>query len=112
MTRQPVRGQLWQISGPSGYGICLGNGYWSVLVRHGPEYTLTDTPSPVPVRLDERLPRSMAWADQFDALAAAEGLNITWADEVRRYREIGLAKTAGRKLPGGRDPEICACPPA
>ncbi|MCC3299479.1 hypothetical protein [Arthrobacter caoxuetaonis] len=96
MTRVPVRGQMWQISGPSGFGICLGNGYWSVLVRNGPEYTLTDTLAPFPVRLEERLPRSMAWADQFDALAAAEGLDISWADEVHRYRELGLAKTTGQ----------------
>lgn len=99
MTRLPAHGQLWQVTGPSGYGIYLGDGYWNVLVRSGGEYTLTDTLSPCPVRLEELQPAGMTWADQFDTLAAAGGLGITWADEVRRYRAQGLAVTVPRPCP-------------
>ncbi|MGK3708807.1 hypothetical protein [Arthrobacter sp. IK3] len=104
MTIEPAPGQLWQVTGPSGYGIYLGSGYWSILVRSGEEYTLTDTLSPAPVHLEAFQPEGMSWAEQFDALARAAGLGITWAEEVSRYREDGLA-AASRALNFSGDPE-------
>ncbi|HEX9087850.1 MAG TPA: hypothetical protein VF867_10020 [Arthrobacter sp.] len=35
-------------------------------------------------------PHGAHWADEFDALARADGLAITWADEIRSYQQDAL----------------------
>lgn len=89
----PLPGQLWKVTGPvsNTHAIFLGGDLWMVLTYRFEEYTLIETVGLTPLELGSVQPREAHWADQFDALAAAEGLNITWEQEVQMYRSAGLA---------------------
>lgn len=93
-SNDPKPGEIWAVQGPSGnsHALLLGEGIWNVLSLANDEYTLRQVLDLQPVSPGATQPVSMHWADQFDALAKADGLDITWAGEVSRYREAGLAK--------------------
>lgn len=90
----PQPGQIWAVNGTDGHrhALFLGDGIWNVITRSNDEYTLGHLLAPEPLAISPVQSRSLHWADQFDSLAEADGLNITWAGEVSRYREAGLAK--------------------
>lgn len=88
----PQVGELWSLHGKDGHAIYLGGGLWNVLARVNDEYTLHQVAGLVPRSRPETQPAGFHWADQFDALAAADGLTITWADEVLAYQAQGWNK--------------------
>lgn len=92
----PVVGELWSLAGHDGHGIFLGDGLWNVLACANDEYTLEQVAGLVPDTRAPEQPAGFHWADQFDALAAADGLRITWAEEILTYQAQGWDKI--RKL--------------
>lgn len=74
------------------HALFLRAGIWNIITCSNDEYTLSQKLDLQPVGLAPVQAQSMRWADQFDALAQADGLGITWISEVTRYREAGLAK--------------------
>lgn len=74
--------------------LLLRDGIWNVITCSQDEYTLSQRLDLEPLHYAAVQAASMHWADQFDALAEAGGLGITWAGEVERYRLAGLAKAA------------------
>lgn len=93
----PLPGQLWVLTGvPGRHGVYLGDGIWKILVRSDAgEYSLAPACSAEPVELSPTQPAGVHWADEFDALARAEGLEITWEDEIRSYQH-GALQMLGR----------------
>lgn len=76
----------------------LGDGAWKILTRNDlGEYNLSPAYGAMPIELSPVQPFEPDWADEFDALAEAEGLAITWADEIRSYQEnaMGLLGLSG-----------------
>lgn len=89
----PEPGQLWLIDGVPDHrhGVYGGDGVWKILTRNAlGEYNLSPAFGAVPVALSPIQPFESDWADEFDALAEAEGLAITWADEIRSYQLYGM----------------------
>lgn len=69
----------------------LGQDTWKILTRSDAgEYTLSPVFGAVPLELSPIQPADAHWADEFDALAEADGLHITWADEIRSYQQDAL----------------------
>lgn len=93
----PSVGELWSIQGQDRHGIFLGEGLWNVLSYVNDEYTLGQVAGLEPEAWIPGQPAGFHWADQFDALAAADGLSITWAEEILMYQAQGWDKI--RKLP-------------
>lgn len=98
-TRQagPVLGELWSIHGRQNHAIFLGEGLWNVLVCINDEYTLKQESGLEPASRAHEQPAGFHWADQFDALAAADGLRITWAEEILTYQVQGWDKIRKRR---------------
>ena len=92
----PAVGELWKLTDKDRHGIFLGDGLWNVLNYVNDEYTLEQVPGLSPETLAPEQPAGFHWADQFDALAAADGLRITWAEEILTYQAQGWDKI--RKL--------------
>lgn len=92
----PVVGQLWSLAGEDRHGIYLGEDLWNVLSCVNDEYTLEQVSGLQPESRSGVQPEGFHWADQFDALAAADGLRITWAEEILTYQAQGWDKI--RKL--------------
>lgn len=92
----PVVGELWSIRGQDNHAIFLGDGLWNVLGYVNDEYTLGQVEGLQAGNRTADQPAGFHWADQFDALAAADGLRITWAEEVLTYQAQGWDKI--RKL--------------
>lgn len=90
-------GELWSIQGQEPHAIFLGDGMWNVLSCINDEYTLSQVAGLEPAARAPDQPAGFHWADQFDALAAADGLRITWAEEILTYQAQGWDKI--RKLP-------------
>lgn len=90
----PRPGELWAIAEPPGHAVFLGSGVWNILSRQSEEYTLLQAEHLTPVHPVDGAPAGLHWADQFDSLAAAAGLPITWANEVAAYQAEGFAKIA------------------
>ena len=90
----PQPGQIWAVGGSGGirHALFLRAGIWNVITCANDEFTLSQKLDLEPVSLSPVQAESMRWADQFDALAKADRLGITWLSEVARYREAGLAK--------------------
>lgn len=91
----PRPGELWAIAEPPGHAVFLDSGVWSVLACQAEEYTLIQVENLTPIHPVDGLLTGLHWADQFDSLAAAAGLPITWASEVAAYQAEGFAKIAG-----------------
>lgn len=94
---KPAPGELWSVAGPHRFAVHLGDGVWNVLALVNDEYTLDQVPDLEPDALHEGQPASLHWADQFDTLAEASGIRITWAEEILAYQAQGWEKI--RKLP-------------
>jgi hypothetical protein len=92
----PGVGELWSLAGEDRHGIYLGEGLWNVLACVNDEYTLEQVTDRQPAARAIDQPDGFHWADQFDALAAADGLRITWAEEILTYQAQGWDKI--RKL--------------
>lgn len=92
----PEVGELWSLAGEDRHGIFLGDGLWNVLSYVNDEYTLEQVAGLEPRARADDQPAGFHWADQFDALAAADGLRITWAEEILTYQAQGWDKI--RKL--------------
>ncbi|WP_227471698.1 hypothetical protein [Paenarthrobacter sp. YJN-5] len=92
----PEVGELWSLAGEDRHGIFLGDGLWNVLSYVNDEYTLEQVAGLEPRTRADDQPAGFHWADQFDALAAADGLRITWAEEILTYQAQGWDKI--RKL--------------
>ncbi|MBG0738671.1 hypothetical protein IV500_04450 [Paeniglutamicibacter antarcticus] len=92
----PYVGELWSLTAGDRHAIFLGDGLWNVLSCINDEYTLEQIPGLVPEAKPPGQPASFYWADQFDALAAADGLRITWSEEILTYQAQGWDKI--RKL--------------
>ena len=90
----PRPGELWAVAEPPGHAVFLGSGVWNVLTRRAEEYTLLQVEALTPVNAVDGVPARLHWADQFDSLAAAAGLPITWANEIAVYQAEGFAKIA------------------
>lgn len=90
----PCPGELWAVLEPPGHAVFMGSGVWNVLSRQSEEYTLIQVENLTPVHASGGVTAGLHWADHFDALAAAAGLPITWADEVAVYQAEGFAKIA------------------
>lgn len=93
----PAVGELWSLHGTGTHAIYLGEGVWNVLSYINDEYTLGQVTGVEPAARSEAQPAGFHWADQFDSLAAADGLRITWAEEILTYQAQGWDKI--RKLP-------------
>jgi hypothetical protein len=93
-SHEPRPGEIWAVDEPSGHAVFLGDGLWNILVRQLEEYSLNQVQDLTPVHPVEGRPAGLHWADQFDALAAAAGLPITWASEIAAYQAEGFAKIA------------------
>jgi hypothetical protein len=92
----PAIGELWSLAGEDRHGIYLGDGLWNVLSCINDEYTLGQVTGMEPSARSSIQPAGFHWADQFDALAEADGLRITWAEEILTYQAQGWDKI--RKL--------------
>lgn len=94
ISSEPSPGQIWAVQGAPGirHALFLRAGIWNIITCSNDEYTLSQKLDLEPVALAAVQAESMHWADQFDALAAADSMGITWISEVARYREAGLAK--------------------
>lgn len=92
----PGVGELWSLAGEDRHAVFLGDGLWNVLSCINDEYTLEQVQGLVPAERAALQPAGFHWADQFDALAAADGLRITWAEEILTYQAQGWDKI--RKL--------------
>jgi hypothetical protein len=92
----PAVGELWSMTGEDRHAVFLGDGLWNVLSCVNDEYTLKQVSGLEPGAPSEVQPDGFHWADQFDALAAADGLRITWAEEILTYQAQGWDKI--RKL--------------
>jgi hypothetical protein len=92
----PGVGELWSLAGEDRHGIYLGDGLWNILSCVNDEYTLEQVTGPQPASRADLQPDGFHWADQFDALAEADGLRITWAEEILTYQAQGWDKI--RKL--------------
>ncbi|WP_376954033.1 hypothetical protein [Arthrobacter methylotrophus] len=92
----PAVGELWSLAGEDRHGIYLGDGLWNVLSCINDEYTLGQVTGLEPLAPGSVQPAGLHWADQFDALAEADGLRITWAEEILTYQNQGWDKI--RKL--------------
>jgi hypothetical protein len=69
----------------------MGQDTWKILTRSDAgEYNLSPAFGAVPLELSPIQPVAAHWADEFDALAEADGLQITWADEIRSYQQDAL----------------------
>ena len=75
----PRIGELWAVEPPGTHAISLGGDLWNVLAEDNDEYTLRQVSGLVPVSKPVLQPAGFHWADQFDALAEADRLPITWA---------------------------------
>ncbi|MET4144040.1 hypothetical protein [Arthrobacter sp. UYCo732] len=95
--RGPATGELWSIQGTDQHAIFLGDGLWNVLTFVNDEYTLGQVTGLEPAALAPEQPDGFHWADQFDSLASADGLRISWAEEILTYQAQGWDKI--RKLP-------------
>jgi hypothetical protein len=93
----PVVGELWSVAGHDSHAVYLGEEVWNVLTYINDEYTLEQVADLEPDARATEQPYGFHWADQFDALAAADGLRITWAEEILTYQAQGWDKI--RKLP-------------
>lgn len=93
----PAVGELWSIQGQDQHAIFLGEGLWNVLSYVNDEYTLRQVTALEPAARAPDQPDGFHWADQFDSLAAADGLRISWAEEILTYQTQGWDKI--RKLP-------------
>ncbi|MCU6479087.1 hypothetical protein [Arthrobacter sp. A2-55] len=89
---QPQPGELWRVSGGFTHAILHSPDIWTVLWFENDEYTLQQRFNLTPVARCIEQPAGGFWADQFDALAQANHLEICWADEIDLYRSEGLAK--------------------
>lgn len=92
----PAVGELWSLAGHDHHGIYLGDGLWNVLSYVNDEYSLGQVTGMEPAAPGSVQPAGFHWADQFDALAEADGLRITWAEEILTYQAQGWDKI--RKL--------------
>jgi hypothetical protein len=92
----PEVGELWSLAEEDRHGIYLGDGLWNVMSCVNDEYTLEQVTGRQPASRAGTQPDGFHWADQFDALAAADGLRITWAEEILTYQAQGWDKI--RKL--------------
>jgi hypothetical protein len=90
----PRPGELWAVNEAFGYAVFLGSDVWNVLTRAREEYSLDQVAGLTPVYLAATQPSGPHWADQFDALAEANGLMITWAEEIAAYQAEGFARIA------------------
>lgn len=90
----PRPGELWAIDEQPGYAVFLGSDVWNVLTLAKQEYSLDQVAGLTPVYLAATQPAGPHWADQFDALAEANGLMITWAEEIAAYQAEGFARIA------------------
>jgi hypothetical protein len=88
----PAIGELWSLAGEVRHGIYLGDGLWNVLSCINDEYTLEQVTGPQPAERGRIQPAGFHWADQFDTLAAADGVRITWAEEILTYQAQGWDK--------------------
>lgn len=88
----PRPGELWAVDESPGYAVYLDAGVWNVLALVRDEYTLDQVTGLTPLYCAATQPAGLHWADQFDALAEAQGLMITWAEEVAAYQAEGLAR--------------------
>jgi hypothetical protein len=90
-------GQLWVLDGvPGHHGVYVGDRAWKILVRSSAgEYSLAPAFDAAAVEISPVQPAGEHWADEFDALARAEGLDITWEDEIRSYQQ-GALELLGR----------------
>jgi hypothetical protein len=93
----PAVGELWSVHGLDKHAIYLGDGVWNALTLINDEYTLEQLSGLEPLAKAADQPAGFHWADQFDSLAAADGLRITWAEEILAYQAQGWDKI--RKLP-------------
>lgn len=91
-TPPPEPGELWVLGGvPGGCGVYHDDGAWKILVRTAAgEFTLAPAYDAVPLELSPVQPAGPHWADEFDALAAAQGLDISWDEEIRSYQQDAL----------------------
>lgn len=90
-------GFLWPVLGPYRFAISLGAGFWSVLRRRPcGEYTLDQVKGLEAVG-QPRIPVATGWEPSFNVLAAAHGVNTTWAREHAKYQEAGFARAAGSR---------------
>lgn len=78
------------------HGVYIGQGMWNVLSYVNEEYTLGQISGAEKQTRSDVQPNSFHWADQFDSLAEADGLHITWAEEILTYQAQGWDKI--RKL--------------
>lgn len=91
---RPETGEIWKTNLPDvrfPYCIYLGDGLWNVLSLRDGEYSLHQIPGLAPLERHHTKPASLHWSDQFDTLAAANGIRTTWAEEVDSYKLSGLA---------------------
>ena len=94
---RPEVGELWRMACTGRHAIHLGGSLWNVLASNNDEYTLQQVAGLEPLHRCPEQPAGFHWADQFDSLAAADGLRITWAEEILTYQAQGWDKV--RKLP-------------
>lgn len=98
-TSIPAVWELWSLAGEDRHGIYLGEGLWNVLSCVNDEYTLEQVTGQQPAARSRVQPDGLHWADQFDALAAADGLRITWAEEILTYQAQGWDKIRKKLRP-------------
>lgn len=97
-TPPPEPGQLWVLAGvPGGHGVYHADGAWKILVRSAAgEYSLAPAYDATPLQLSPVQPAGPHWADEFDALALVQELNITWDEEIRSYQQDALRLLGNR----------------
>lgn len=94
----PEPGELWVLADvPGGHGVYHADGAWKILVRTvAGEYTLAPAYDVTPLELSLVQPAGPHWADEFDALARAQDLEITWDEEIRSYQQDALRLLGSR----------------
>lgn len=93
---RPSPGQLWNTSGTHALGVYLDAGYWNVLHSNNGELGLEQVTGLQPLAVNLVQPAGNHFEGHFNALAAAHGLGTTWAEEVARYQQEGLARIVNR----------------
>ncbi|MEH0110615.1 hypothetical protein V6N00_12965 [Tersicoccus sp. MR15.9] len=94
MSTPPTPGTMYPVTGPHTHAVYRSDDVWTVLARRHGEYTLLEVTGLTPVVDEPGTTVGAHWADIFDALAAAHGLDTTWAEELGAYQSAGAAMIA------------------